>query len=221
MRIILKTQTQIYSLKENLFFRATRLKFKKGESNSIFSVLMVLALLSIPTFFNAKSLENDIPPQNQQGIIYVGEGAKVYGMSNISNAVVVNIPNPTNPTIAKQAIQPRKKSISISEQVAEHTNSADQKARKIQAEVSARTTFYYFSEGNLDSISGSSSNVHSGEVATAVTFFKISGKSEFSPYVLHFFALRCDKQKFYTSLSSIQFRNFRSSSLRAPPIFLI
>ena len=218
MRIILKTQTQIYSLKENLFFRATRLKFKKGESNSSFSVLMVLALLSIPTFFNAKSLENDIPPQNQQGIIYVGEGAKVYGMSNISNAVVVNIPNPT---IAKQAIQPRKKSISISEQVAEHKISADQKARKIQAEVSARTNFYYFSEGNLDSISGSSSYVHSGELATAVTSFKISGKSEFSPYVLHFFALRCEKQKFYTSLSFIQFRNFRSSALRAPPIFLI
>lgn len=215
VRIILKTQTQIYNLKENLFFRATRLKFKKGESNSIFSVLMVLALLSIPTFFNAKSLENDIPPQNEPGIIYVGEGARVYGMSNV---VVVNIPSPTD---AKQAIQPRKKSISISEQVAEHTISADQKARKIQAEVSARTTFYYFSEGNPDSISGSSSNFHSGELATAVTSFKISGKSEFSPYVLHFFALRCDKQKFYTSLSFIQFRNFRSSSLRAPPIFLI
>lgn len=205
-------------MKENLFFRATRLKFKKGESNSIFSVLMVLALLSISTFFNAKSLENDIPPQNEPGIIYVGEGARVYGMSNV---VVVNIPNPTNPTIAKQAIQPRKKSISISEQVAEHTISADQKARKIQAEVSARTTFYYFSEGNPDSISGSSSYVYSGELATAVTSFKLSGKSEFSPYVLHFFALRCDKQKFYTSLSFIQFRNFRSSSLRAPPIFLI
>ena len=179
---------------------------------------MVLALLSIPTFFNAKSLENDIPPQNEPGIIYVGEGARVYGMSNV---VVVNIPNPTNPTIAKQAIQPRKKSISISEQVAEHTISADQKARKIQAEVSARTNFYYFSEGNPDSISGSSSYVYSGELATAVTSFKISGKSEFSPYVLHFFALRGDKQKFYTSLSFIQFRNFRSSSLRAPPISLI
>ena len=179
---------------------------------------MVLTLLSIPTFFNAKSLETDIPPQNELGIIYVGEGAKVYGMSNV---VVVNIPNPTNPTIAKQAIQPRKKSISISEQVAEHTISADQKARKIQAEVSARITLYYFSEGNPDSISGSSSNVHSGELATAVTSFKISGKSEFSPYVLHFFALRCEKQQFYTSLSFIQFRNFRSSALRAPPISLI
>ena len=182
---------------------------------------MVLTLLSIPTFFYATALETDFPPQNEPGIIYVGEGAKVYGMYNISNAVVVNIPSPTNPTIAKQAIQPRKKSISISEQVAEHTISADQKARKIQAEVSARTTLYYFSEGNPDSISGSSSNVHSGELATAVTSFKISGKSEFSPYVLHFYALRCQKQKFYTSLSFIQFRNFRSSSLRAPPIFLI
>ncbi len=221
VRIILKTQTQIYSLKENLFLRATRLKFKKGESNSIFSVLMVLALLSIPAFFNAKSLETDIPPQNELGIIYVGEGAKVYGMSNISNAVVVNIPNPTNPTIAKQAIQPRKKSISISEQVAEHTISADQKARRIQAEVFARTNFYYFSEGNLDSISGSSSPPHSGELATAVTSFKILGITKFSTYVVHFFAVSCEKEKFYTSLSSIQFRNLRSASLRAPPIFLI
>ena len=205
-------------MKENLFFRATRLKFKKGESNSIFSVLMVLALLSIPTFFNAKSLENDIPPQNEPGIIYVGEGARVYGMSNISNAVVVNIQSPTAP---EEITSPNKKSNSISEQVTIHKISAEQKAKRIKEEVAARTTFYYFSEGNPDSISGSSSNVHSGEVATAVTSFKISGKAEFSPYVLHFFALRCEKQKFYTSLSFIQFRNFRSSALRAPPISLI
>ena len=179
---------------------------------------MVVALLSIPTVFNAKSLETDIPPQNEPGIIYVGEGALVYGLSDNSNAVVVNVPNPTS---TKEAIQPKKKLISITQQVAAHTISTDQKARKIQAEVSARTNFYYFSEGNPDSISGSFSYFHSGELATAVTSFKISGKSEFSPYVLHFYALRCQKQKFYTSLSFIQFRNFRSSSLRAPPIFLI
>lgn len=219
MRIILKkTQTQIHSLKENLFFRATRLKFTKDKAFSIFSVLMVLTLLSIPTFFYATALETDIPPQNEPGIIYVGEGALVYGLSDNSNAVVVNVPNPTN---TKEAIQPKKKLISISQQVAAHTISTDQKARKIQAEVSARTSFYYFSPGNLDSISGNTSKIHSGELATAVTSFKIVSNDEFSPYVVHFFTVSSEKQKFFTSLPFIQFGNFRSSSLRAPPIFLI
>lgn len=219
MRIILKkTQTQIHSLKENLFFRATRLKFTKDKAFSIFSVLMVLTLLSIPTFFYATALETDIPPQNEPGIIYVGEGALVYGLSDNSNAVVVNVPNPTK---TKEAIQPTKKLISISQQVAAHTISTDQKARKIQAEVSARTSFYYFSPGNLDSILGNTSKIHSGDLATAVTFFKIVSNAEFSPYVVHFFTVSSEKQKFFTFLSFIQFGNFRSSSLRAPPIFLI
>lgn len=219
VRIILKkTQTQIHSLKENLFFRATRLKFNKDKSNSIFSVLMVLTLLSLPTFFYATALETDIPPQNQAGIIYVGEGALVYGLSDISNAVVVNIPNPTN---TKEAIQPKKKLAGISEQVAKNITSTNQKARKIQAEVSARTKHFYFSPGILDSISGRSSIIHSGELATAVSSSKIASTVKFSPYVIHSFAVCCEKQKFFTSLSFIQFGNFRSASLRAPPIFLI
>lgn len=172
----------------------------------------------IPAIFYASALENDTPPQNQQGVIYVGQGALVYGLSNISNAVVVNVPTPTN---TKEVTQPKKKSASISEQVVTRKISVRHRARKIQEEVTARTFFYYFSEGNLDSIAGSSSNAHSGELATVVTSFEMAGKSPFSPYVLHFFAFRSEKQKFYTSLSFIQFRNFRSSSLRAPPFFTI
>lgn len=205
-------------MKENLFFRATQSSVRKEKAHSSFSKLILLSLLCISTFFSASALEEGIPQQDQQGIIYVGEDALVYGMSEISNAIVIKIQSPTS---AKELTNPKKKSNSISEQVAIHKISADQKAKKIQEEVTARTTFYYFLEGDFDSISGSSSNVQSGELATVVTSFKIAGKSEFLPYVLHFFALRCEKQKFYTSLSFIQFRNFRSSSLRAPPISLI
>lgn len=176
---------------------------------------MVSTLLSIPTFFYATALETDIPPQNQAGIIYVGEGALVYGLSDISNAVLVNIPNPTN---KKEAIQPKKKLASISEQVAINKTSTYQKARKIQAEVSARTKHFYFSPGILDSISGRSSNNHSGELATAVTTSKIASSVESSSYVVHCFDVCCEKQQFFTSLSFIQFGNFRSASLRAPPI---
>ena len=185
---------------------------------SIFSVLMVLVLLSIPTFFYATALEKEIPPQNEQGIIYVGENALVYSNADVSNAIVVNIQVPTT---TREIVKPKKNAHRISEQVTIHKISQDQQARKIQAEVTARTTFVYFSQGDLPSVSKSFSNVHSGKLATAITTLKIVGKSDFSPYVIHFFAVRCEKQKFYTSLSFIQSRSIRSSSLRAPPIYLV
>ena len=79
---------------------------------SIFSVLMVLVLLSIPTFFYATALEKDIPPQNEQGIIYVGENAIVYSKADVSNATVVNIQVPTT---TREIVKPKKNAHRISE----------------------------------------------------------------------------------------------------------
>ena len=178
---------------------------------------MMLVLLMIPSVFYASALENDIPTQDQQGVIYVGEGALVYGMSDISNAVIVSIQSQKP---IQEIAKNKKKIVSVSEQVVKRENLAKQKARKIQQEVTARSIFHYLAKGNLGSIE-SSSSVHSGNLATAVTFSKIVGVTLSSPYVVHFFTVSSEKQKFFTSLSFIQFGKFRSSSLRAPPIFLI
>lgn len=78
-------------MKEKLFFRATLSVFENIEAYSVFSLLMMLPLLGMPLFFSATALKLNIPQQSQQGIIYVGENAFIYGTEESTNAKVLKI----------------------------------------------------------------------------------------------------------------------------------
>ena len=78
-------------MKENLFFRATQSIVKKAETCSLFFILILLPLLSIPTFFSASALEVDVLQQDPQAIIYVSENAIVFGIEEVTNARVVKV----------------------------------------------------------------------------------------------------------------------------------
>ena len=103
-------------MKENLFFRATRPILQKAESCSIFFLLILLPLLSIPTFFSASALEVDVLQQDPQAIIYVSENAVIFGIEEVTNARIVKIKTPSKvkdfsktaaPKIKKQIPTPK------------------------------------------------------------------------------------------------------------------
>lgn len=54
----------------------------------------MLPLLSMPLFFSATALKGDIPQQDQQAIIYVGENTVVFGFEESTNARIVKIEAP-------------------------------------------------------------------------------------------------------------------------------
>ena len=106
MKIILKKhKTQKHSLKENLFFRSTRPIVHKVESYSVFCLLMMLPLLTMPLFFGAAALKVNIPQQNQPGIIYVGENAFIYGIEESTNARIVKIEAPLEHKGSKKVVK--------------------------------------------------------------------------------------------------------------------
>ena len=89
------------SLKEKLFFRATKSIIQNWKFNSIFLKVILLPILCISSFFNAFALEINPPQQDQQPIIYVS-GASVVEIGEATNAKIVIINDSLDGKIAKE-----------------------------------------------------------------------------------------------------------------------
>lgn len=107
-----KHKAQKHSLKENLFFRATRLSAKKHRFFSAFRSLIMLVLLSNTSYFIVAAINEDIsyaihqssinnqdplfqdqqtPIQDQQAKIFIAENAIVSGLEQMGNVQMIVI----------------------------------------------------------------------------------------------------------------------------------
>lgn len=152
-----------------------------------------------------------------QGIIYVYEGATVYQNDAYSTNKLVEINIPQNTHIAEN----KKEFKTISEEVKAQKNSRDQRIERIQEQINSRIDFDYFLAKELKYFALNLSGGNSTAFAISQPSIKLIAKLKISISNITSFYLEGEKQKFYTSLSFIQFGNFRSSSLRAPPTLLV
>lgn len=169
------------------------------------------------TFFNAAALQVGALDQDQTGLIYVSAGVEIYGSQNISNAKISSLETASSPEkISKK--NPKPKYISIAKQILAKKNVEQRNLKRLQDKISINIIRSIYSSSNdRNLLALAKYKAGSSAIASTSVNFDFSNAFLQDYLILKRFESEIKKQKFYTSLSYLQFRNFRSCSLRAPP----
>lgn len=195
--------------KEYIPFLRTLLLVDRMSAHQVIFIF----LFSI-NFFKATAVENQPPVQNIQAVIYVSGNAQVYG--TINNAVIIDKDKNQAATLdignketKKQLSEIRIASVkkkATYKKLAEKIKSVKKRVFYTSTSKSKLKDFY------LNKIGPSAVSLH---VNTSLKY--ASTKISESNLVVKY-NTQLQKQKFYTSLSYLQFEKFCSAALRGPPI---
>lgn len=184
--------------------------------SSVFSVLFVLLLSSLS--FASTPAQIDSIATEKSAEIYVSGSAIIKGVENFSNASIVSIETLENKTSnSKVKTLAKTEDQSISAQIIRKEKEAAQKIAKLQKQIKETATVFitknpassYFN--NSSSQNGSIAVVSSTSI---IKFLKDISRLAISQHCKE----DIKKQKYYTTLSYLQFGKYRNSSLRAPPV---
>ena len=158
-----------------------------------------------------------ISQKNSQAIIYISAGTQITGISQFSNARIIKV------ATKKASVKVATVKISaptISEQIVAKKKSQNQALKSVQEKINKKVkNSYYSSSQDNESLKFAKFKFNFAAVTTTISSFKYSPAFVSSTLLLNSDQAQLLKQKFYTSLSFLQFRKLRSSSLRGPPCF--
>ena len=166
-------------------------------------------LLSV-NFFKATALEVQPPVQNPQAVIYVSGNAQIHG--NLNNSVVIIKNNNEVPTVREEHHKVKKQPNQIQIASVKKKNSYKKLSDKIEKRVFYTST----TRSNLKD----SSLFNIGNLALSINVYPTLKYAHTNISEVRI-VINCNsqlqKQKFYTSLSYLQFEKYCNSALRGPP----
>lgn len=185
--------------------------------------LPLLLLFFLPIFLMASQKQKDnhqknSVQKNSSAIIFVGEGADVVGFSNFHKAKIVKASSAKR----KESKKAKDSTFSDRTKTALSQKKAKEKASKNQQEKNTKIDTKIDFSFNNSPLSNSDIKQKSGFAFQAViSSFSFSKNFAIATYFYQISKIntKLKKQKFYTSLSYLQFKKYRNSSLRAPPQF--
>lgn len=168
------------------------------------------------SFYFAQSGEHDVK-QDQSGIVYISDGVEIHGVELMSNAKIETLQKPSSPkkTAGKSSVP---KYVPIAKQILQKKNEDHQKLKALQHKIDqkiAENLYTSKKDNDLFILVGSRAGFLA--VSSNTNPFNFSNALLEEGFDLQNFKIQLGKQKFATSLSFLQFRKLRSSSLRAPP----
>ena len=202
-------------MEENLFFKATKSNSQNETLKNLFYSWIVLLLLIAPIYSNAKAVEQESADEEHTAVIFVSSNTIVYGISQISNAQIINI---TNVEAQKEPVKAKAKLRTIAQQVKAKISSQELKFKKIQQEVNARTVYSYFIPQDSQSIFFRHSNLNFGQAGLVIAPAKTLGTLPCSQKLLQHLIFRSEKCSSQFSDLIMHFDNLASLSLRGPPL---
>ena len=181
------------------------------------SLLILIFSVLTPLFFHAEGKDSVVAKKNQEAIIYVTSGVQIQGLSYITNTKVISIEKALT---SKKKIQSKAKYITFKEQVTTIKNAKDQSLKKLQEKINEKVKKYNYTTSQ-DNVLIQWVKLRFGTSAASNNFttFNFSNAFFSNEYHLNIFRSQVAKQKFYTSISYLQFGKYRNSSLRAPPSY--
>ena len=182
--------------------------------------LPLLLLFFLPIFLMASQKQKDNHQKNSvqkntSAIIFVGEGADVVGFSNFHKAKIVKVSSAQIKKAKDSTFSDRTKT-ALSQKKAKEKASKNQQEKNTNIDKKIDFSF------NNSPLSNSDIKQKSGFAFQAViSSFSFSKNFAIATYFYQISKINTQlkKQKFYTSLSYLQFKKYRNSSLRAPPQF--
>lgn len=180
--------------------------------------LVFITGLFFSSHASAALLDSAFSQNNQEAIIYVAPGTKIIGASDFSNARIIEIPK-----VASVSAKSDNKvsSVPVSKQLTAKHDEIEQKSKIVQAKISKAVKTFYNSSPKSEWFSLSNSIFNSAAVSTNSASSKFSPIAVLTKINLEILMLFTSDQNFHFSLSFLQLCKFRSSSLRAPPQFIL
>lgn len=207
-------KTQNTLLKKNLLFGVIVLNLRNTDVSSRCLSLILFVLLFISQTFNAAALQEDNLGNDQEGIIHLSGGATIHGVSTISNVTIVNIPNP----VAEKMMKCKPKYKTIEQQVVAKKAKQNRNLKMLQDQINLKARAFFYSDSHDTELASLKKfNFCNTAITSNLSSFNFSNAFISEEYILNIFKAVTAKQKFYTSLSYLQFSKLRDSFLRGPP----
>lgn len=174
-------------------------------------ILILLLALIFSSPFTAQQ-DSITVAEGSKTLLYITAGTSIKGSEFISNAQVVK--SKPEPTVSKKKLLSKVKYASIAGRIKSSVTVRQKYFKKVQDLINKKVNdyFYPFSQDNqlsrLDQFSSSSS----------VTIVHYHDAVVSSDYYLTILKIRLSKEKFYSSVSFLQFSRLLDSFLRGPPI---
>ena len=188
--------------------------------NGFYSFLFVLLFLFSPLLCFATSVE-DGPQLPAQSSIYVVGNTQIYGAENISVVEVVATKTYDNSfTKRNEKAKHESSSQSISAQIEIKKTKDLAKSKELEKQTKENIKVNFINSTTNSNFAGNTSAITKGAVLNSNFYSqnKLS-KTISQDIAISYTCKSCKKkQKFYTSLSYLQFGKYRNSSLRAPPV---
>lgn len=168
------------------------------------------------SFYFAQSGEHDVK-QDQSGIVYISDGVEIHGVELMSNTKIETLPKASYPKKTAEKSSDSKY-IPIAKQILKKKNEDHQKLKALQHKIDQKIAGNLYTskkDNDLFILVGSTAGFCA--VSSNTNPFNFSNATLEDCFDLQNFKIQLGKQKFATSLSFLQFRKLRSSSLRAPP----
>lgn len=186
--------------------------------------LSILILFCLPMFAMASQKQTDDSEKKSQNeekpaTLFVGEGVGVVGFSNIHNAKIVKVSGEKK----KEAKKVKDSTLSEEMKLAlsqKKLNAAAEK-KKAAAKYNEIVTRIDFNFNNSPVSNSDFKQKYSFGFQGVIPPFGFSQNFVIANYFYQLDKINTQlkKQKFYTSISYLQFKKYRNSSLRAPPQF--
>ena len=202
-------------LTKNLFFREYYGYWKLLSVDRFMIRNIIFFFLLSSHFFKATALEAKLSPQDPQTSIYVSGNVLVYDSTDHPLVITLD-KKPTSPTNTA-----KKKTVKSSSHIELTHHKKRERFKKLAEKIdSVKKQAFYSSSPESHLINSFSFNRGKSVISSNLnTMFKSSGSKNVDFKLVVKYNTQLQQQKFYTSLSYLQFEKYRSSSLRGPPTF--
>lgn len=179
-------------------------------------ILILLISTLIPYSIHGMDNDSIIAADQEQAVIYVQNGAEVYGLPELTNALVSK--TTSSDSTPKHAEKKERTDSTFAMKIEEKKQSQKKVLKKLQDQINNRISHFYYSDSESTALfSGKVLQLNNVATNVLVTSQDIKGIASSNDFIILTLRLHLAKQKFYTSLSYLEFGKLRNSFLRGPP----
>lgn len=203
-------------MKKNLFTVSLRDQGDRLYLLRLFATFLFSIFCNLQA--NAAVIDSVNYQKNSQDIIYVSGNVEITGASQFSNAQISIISEKISP-VSPNAVKNLPAKLKAISPIVLKKKENEEVLKVLQQKINRRVATYFSSTSQHDELISLARRINNYcATGTSLFSFKYALALLSNEETLKFFLRPAEKQKDDTLLSYLQFANYRSSSLRAPPI---
>ena len=208
----------------NIFFcSGNKKRFNKTENSFFKCFLIFFLILTNSTLLHAEENDSIILSKNQSEFIYFGSDITIQGTAYIYTGEITEGEKksiPGNKVKSQEQVTSPSNKIAFSKKNILKNTIQEEKLRKLQKEISRKVENCNYSNSQDISLNQLAKKIMGTSAVSTTSMTYGSGKAILhEDCILNSFGLQLAKQKFYTSISHLQFSKLTDSLLRGPPYF--